>query len=216
MGTRHIITVKKDKEHKLAQYGQWDGYPDGQGVDILNILKDKSFSIEILREKVDRISFIKNEREFYDKVYKDLNIDVNNGFINVDDNNRINEIYPELNRDLGANIINLIQDEDKEEFRLINSIEFASDSLFCEWGYVIDLDEEVLKIFEGFNNKPLNEEEEFYYLQHISDERNKERDINARYYPIRLLHTVSLNDLPSNEEFVQHFQTIFDEREDEY
>ena len=40
MGTRNLTAVFMDGEYKVAQYGQWDGYPSGQGVDILNILKN--------------------------------------------------------------------------------------------------------------------------------------------------------------------------------
>jgi hypothetical protein len=38
MGTRHLIAAKIDGVYKLAQYGQWDGYPDGQGVAVLDFL----------------------------------------------------------------------------------------------------------------------------------------------------------------------------------
>jgi len=28
MGTRHLTMVIQNKEPKVAQYGQWDGYPE--------------------------------------------------------------------------------------------------------------------------------------------------------------------------------------------
>jgi len=32
MGTRHLsMAYNKGGEVKVAQYGQWDGYPEGQG-----------------------------------------------------------------------------------------------------------------------------------------------------------------------------------------
>ena len=31
MGTRNLITVTLNKKKVVAQYGQWDGYPEGQG-----------------------------------------------------------------------------------------------------------------------------------------------------------------------------------------
>ena len=41
MGTRHLIEVKLDGELKVAQYGQWDGYPTGQGVKIADFIHYK-------------------------------------------------------------------------------------------------------------------------------------------------------------------------------
>jgi len=44
MGTRHLIAVAIDGEYKVAQYGQWDGYFEGQGVDVLNFLKNVDYN----------------------------------------------------------------------------------------------------------------------------------------------------------------------------
>ena len=35
MGTRHLIGVIKDGAYRVAQYGQWDGYPEGVGAELL-------------------------------------------------------------------------------------------------------------------------------------------------------------------------------------
>jgi hypothetical protein len=35
MGTRHLIAVQLGGEYRVAQYGQWDGYPDSAGIDVL-------------------------------------------------------------------------------------------------------------------------------------------------------------------------------------
>ena len=47
MGTRHLIAVQLDGEYKIAQYGQWDGYPDGKGIDVLHFLTDIVTNIKI-------------------------------------------------------------------------------------------------------------------------------------------------------------------------
>jgi hypothetical protein len=44
MGTRHLTMVVSNNETKVAQYGQWDGYPEGQGVTILTFLRSKDSS----------------------------------------------------------------------------------------------------------------------------------------------------------------------------
>jgi hypothetical protein len=38
MGTRHIIAVVLNKKFKVAQYGQWDGYLTGQGVEVAKFI----------------------------------------------------------------------------------------------------------------------------------------------------------------------------------
>ena len=41
MGTRNLTAVYIDGEYKVAQYGQWDGYPEGQGLTALHFLRDE-------------------------------------------------------------------------------------------------------------------------------------------------------------------------------
>ena len=40
MGTRHLILVYYKGQYHIAQYGQWDGYPGGQGVTVLHFVSD--------------------------------------------------------------------------------------------------------------------------------------------------------------------------------
>ena len=46
MGTRNLTIVLKDGEHKVAQYCQWDGYPEGQGRTAFNLLKGAGTVVE--------------------------------------------------------------------------------------------------------------------------------------------------------------------------
>ena len=39
MGTRFLTAVFADGQYRVAQYGQWDGYPEGAGVNILHFLR---------------------------------------------------------------------------------------------------------------------------------------------------------------------------------
>ena len=38
MGTRHLICIFYRGEWVVAQYGQWDGYPEGQGFKLYRFL----------------------------------------------------------------------------------------------------------------------------------------------------------------------------------
>ena len=59
MGTRNLTCVVKGGEYKIAQYGQWDGYPTGAGKKILNFLKNAN--LEIFSEKVSQLRFVTAE-----------------------------------------------------------------------------------------------------------------------------------------------------------
>ena len=47
---------------------------------------------------------------------------------------------------------------------LQNTIDFAADSLFCEFVYVVDFDKNTYEIFEGFNKNFLDPNERFSFL----------------------------------------------------
>lgn len=50
MGARNLTAVYLDGQYKVAQYGQWDGYPEGQGITVLTFLRDK-MDLELLRKR---------------------------------------------------------------------------------------------------------------------------------------------------------------------
>lgn len=60
MGTRHLTAVFVDGEYKVAQYGQWDGYPEGQGLTCLE------FARSVLANKTDRAAFAEKVRAAFD------------------------------------------------------------------------------------------------------------------------------------------------------
>lgn len=73
MGTRHYIQIQLNNEYRLEQYGQWDGYMSGVGVDVIIFLK-KLISNNLINDFVDKVSKLKS---FTDEELGDL--DVYNG-----------------------------------------------------------------------------------------------------------------------------------------
>lgn len=65
---------------------------------------------------------------------------------------------------------------------MIDSEDFLQDSLFCEWAYIINLDENQLEIYRGFQTEPKSSR---YYDE--TDSSNKE------YYPVGELAVVEFN-----------------------
>lgn len=192
MGTRNLTIVKHNGEYKVAQYGQWDGYPSGQGVTVLEFvhkLNTINARMEFAR-KVDSVQVASAE------YLSEIDRRVENGEIKD-----WRELYPELSRDTCAEILNMIM-ERPPGLKLQDDINFAADSLFCEWAYVIDLDEDVFEAYVGFNETPLDSNDRFYFLM---DKRP--RDYQKEFYPIKLYPGArwSLNNLPTQDEFLSTF-----------
>ena len=157
MGTRHLICVVKNGEYKVAQYGQWDGQPSGQGSDILNFLKNEMNRVKF-KNQIEALSFISKEE--LEQMWIESGKDPNEKLIPMEISSKFKELYPENSKDTGSGILQLIQDSNRQ-LKLDNSLNFANDSLSCRWGYVIDLDKNLFEVYEGANETPLNETESF-------------------------------------------------------
>lgn len=188
MGTRHLTCVVKDGDYKVAQYGQWDGYYSGQGICILNFLRDK----------LDREKFLANLA---------LTFQPDDGQIETMDatlkaaGKSIRQLYPSMSRDTGGDILELIQ-ESSEPLPLRLDVDFAADSLFCEYAYVVDFDKNTFEVFEGFNEEPLAEGERFYGAKTAEDTSYR----STQYQPVRHRKTYQLDALPTNEAFLAELE----------
>lgn len=170
MGTRHLIAVYQDGVHKVAQYGQWDGYPAGQGIEVLNFLR--SHDSQNLKEY-----YLRECRWLTDAETKQ-----------VEKTKDWTKLYPHLTRSVSAELLTLICRAGG--LALVDSLDFANDSLFCEWAYVIDYDQNVFEVYKGFNKKKARG-------RFGSGKKNEDG-----YYPVTLLASFPLDDLPSDKEFL--------------
>jgi len=205
MGTRHLIAVYLDGEYKIAQYGQWDGYPEGQGVSTLAFAREIAAPTarRLFKEKLRQCRWItENEIEY-------INEKIRKGIIED-----WTKIYPELDRDTGSDILKMVFNS-KDGMALQNSITFAADSLFCEWAWVIDLDKKTFEGYKGFNTThPATQEDRFYFLKDEEEKKASERTMSGdSYYCVRLVKSYSLDDLPSDATFLHDFVSD-DEEED--
>lgn len=213
MGTRNLTMVISGKQTKVAQYGQWDGYPEGQGQTILKFLR--RVNLPKFKEKVNTLQFATDD-----------DLKVINGYIEkraAVNSWNVYEAwgkYAYFSRDMGGKILTAIMgnpvkmseglDDYKEhEFsvKLVqDSSTFAADSLFCEWAYVIDLDKGTFEVFKGFNKTPLGKDQRFRYMQDLNWHMDKKEDGTLSfngYYPVRHLATFKLKDLPTPQGFLK-------------
>lgn len=191
MGTRNLTMVISNGETKVAQYGQWDGYPDGQGSTILEFLRNAD--LVQFKELLENVRFISNEE--IEKRYKALGIKSPDGWLTMEQAEKFKKANPQLDRDMAAEVLQAIYQNGVTE--LNDSSSFAGDSLFCEWAYVVDLDKMVLEVYKGFNQKKLTKKDRFFYLQ------DGVKDREDKYYPVKIAKTYQLNSLPTKAQFIK-------------
>ena len=192
MGTRHLIAVQLDGKYKIAQYGQWDGYPEGKGIDVLHFLRNR-MDEEKFKVALRRSSFISDKALI--KLWKACGMQ-DDGKILLTDMDTMKRHHPEVHRDTSAKILDLVQSR-PNGMQLENSIGFAADGLFCEWAWVIDFDKRTFEGYRGFGSDPLTEQDRFYFL----------RDFEQNGYSgVKLAAEWSLDNLPSDEVFLATFK----------
>lgn len=194
MGTRNLTMVISNKETKVAQFGQYDGYPSGQGATALEFLLNNDLTE--FREKLNKVKFVddKKQKEI-DKWLKSIGCE--NGYLDTNQSALYKQEYPLLTRDNGAKVLQMIMDSQNLTLWLHDQSEFAADSLFCEWAYVIDLDKGYFEIYEGFNKRPLGKTQRFKYLEDKAENG---------YSPIRMVKKYDINNLPTEEQFLKDFK----------
>lgn len=173
MGTRHLIAVHLDGKYPVAQYGQWDGYPESQGASILDFLNRADLEVFKAKCRAARFS-TKEECDALGATWK--------------------QTHPWLSRDAGSDVLDFVLDQ-PEGIMLTNQLPFAGNSLFCEWAYVIDLDAGILEVFKGFNEEPLPDTDRFAKMEGLEK--------TDGYYPVRSVARWPLSKLPTEEAFIK-------------
>jgi hypothetical protein len=133
MGTRNLTKViDAEGITRVAQYGQWDGYPEYTGTRILEFISEYKM-LEKIEQSLAKARFITNEELMeIDKEYTD-----ENGMMDFDTAKYFSLMYPSLTRDTGCDILKVLV-YSNGQIPLKDESDFEGDDLFCEGVYTID------------------------------------------------------------------------------
>jgi len=172
MGTRGIYGLRKNGKDKLT-YNHYDSYPDWLGRNILTFIANNK---EKLNEVYDNIILVDGDttptQEQIEacKQYTDLSV-----------SEQSTKDWYCLLRDMQGDLTPYL---DKKCY-MINDEDFIKDSLFCEYGYIINLDENVLEFYLGFQKTPTKDNR--YGIEVV--------DKDYEYYPCKNVLNIPLNEI---------------------
>jgi hypothetical protein len=135
MGTRNLTKViNKAGQTVVAQYGQWDGYPSGQGLNALY----HAHNAKKIEKGLSRVRFATDEE-----------IETMNSTIDFN-NEEFSTRYPNVSRDTCADILGVVA-YSVGEVLLVDNKDFETDELFCEGVYTIDFQQNKFISWYGGN-----------------------------------------------------------------
>lgn len=226
MGTRGAFGIIIGEKEKIT-YNHFDSYPDGKGVEVLRWLRKNVTSarkIEKTRELAEQLQLVSEDTPATPEQILELR-DTTNWHVN-----QFSMAGPEADE---------LPTENVEWYNLLHATQgdmgailacgymedwsnFPLDSLFCEWAYIIDLDECVFEVYKGFQKtlpkkgrwkgRPTKAEDKQAYIEHTQwcakHDRVPWQPLRSKYKAVELAASWPFSLLPSNEDFLGYFRLM--------
>jgi hypothetical protein len=176
MGTRGSVGFRVNKQDRV-QYNHFDSYPSGLGNDVLKFIQ--SSTLEELKQVANSIELVREDVKPTAEQIKNCEawtyLGVSSG--------STDEWYCLLRNAQGD--LNAYRNGLKY---MIDGKSFLLDSLFCEYAYIINTDNNTLEFYSGFNKKVLLTKGRY------ASKRDMESRDNG-YYGVALVGKFKLNDI---------------------
>lgn len=144
MSTRDVVGFRYKRKDLLA-YNHSDSYPSYLGNKVVHDLHDLlQKGLKPLIRQVEALTIVTEETPRPDeKTQRRLRKYGNSGVGNPD------EYWYRALRETQGDIKAILKSR-----YLLDSASTILDSLYCEWGYIVNLDDETLEIYRGYQKKP--------------------------------------------------------------
>lgn len=96
---------------------------------------------------------------------------------------------------------------------LVDCSEFPLDSLFAEWGYVIDFDAAVFEVYRGFQTASHDKGRFASRPPHHPEYRER---LQSQYWPVALIKQWPFSALPMDRQFCEWAEKLWQAEEEEY
>lgn len=219
MSTRGTIGVRYDGQDKLI-YNHGGSYPDGLGDKTYRDIKvaieqhqTNGGTLDALigrwREQAIAARLIDRDSE-PTEAEKQRCRDLDLVDLRVSDRSE-NDWYCLL-RNAQGKLLKLL-----EVGLFLNGNNFILDSLFCEWGYILNLDTVELEVYKGFQKQPHQEGRYAGITTKVEEYEQRNQKRKARYedthpvdlyvyYPCALIATIAIREFPQHDSLTDYLE----------
>ena len=149
MGTRGLWAIRKGGKDKAA-YNHFDSYPEGLGDDVISFIK--RMSVKKLNDLFDLIVTVDDDTR---PTKEQIAICKRNGWFDGMVASGSDHDWYCLLRNLQGDFDNYEKaQQEASPIFMIQSIDFILNSLFCEYAYIINLDNLTLEYYVGYQKEP--------------------------------------------------------------
>lgn len=190
MSTRGSIGFRHNGQDYLT-YSHGDSYPDSLGIDALELAKAliKEPGLKWVRKMLDEVKVITSDGP----APTADDISALKPYTNTGCGGQSESDWYCLTRGLQGNLKEML----KCGYMLVNN-DFIYDSLFCEYAYIINLDDEILEVYKGFNKGRPGEESRYEFdLSKLSEHRRKET-MDEQFFPCSIAAKFPFDSLPND------------------
>jgi hypothetical protein len=190
MGTRGFVGFVVDNTEKIT-YNHFDSYPAGLGLDVLTWLH--SANVHEVRAAAAALRLVDSDAVAVAEDMRRLGTKYANTNVSTCEPTEWYVLLRETQGDPAAIL---------DAGVMIDNAEFAFDSLFCEFGYLVDLDTKQFEVYVGFQEE-------------VHDRGRFANRASGRvhgYAPVALAASWPLTALPTDDEFLTELDHLYRSR----
>lgn len=191
MSTRGSIGFRHNSQDYLT-YNHCDSYPEALGVCALEFTKEivENIGVKWARKMLDGVKVIHASEES-EPTPED--IEALKPYTDTSLGSKSTSDWYCLTRRLQGDLKEML----KCGYMLVNN-DFIYDSAFCEYAYIINLDDEVLEVYKGFNQGRPGEESRYIFDQSKFAE-HRMGPIEEMFFPCSIVAKFPFDNLPKDE-----------------
>lgn len=200
MSTRGVIGIRVNGKDKVS-YNHSDSYPDGLGEQfVAEVKKLSKLSLAVLTAQAVNLKVVNGQSKPTAADVKRLA-----AFTNLGVGNQSTDDWYCVLRDLQGKLKDSL-----DVGVIVDSSGFLKDSLFCEYAYILNLDDKTVEFYRGFNKRK-GAPGRYAGTQNAYDpEMTKRHGGPNEYWGVELMGTCPMDKIPKN--WIKKFYPV--ERED--